>query len=377
MNEKEVAELRRRFKPEKSNITHIRGCYVNEQRQIISQFNQSLGMMTQEESEKFLGILKRTLSGGLGKNLLELTFSNQQVIDSEEHKLLMALRDSSLKDEEAVEAFFQKAIQSVDLEGNYLILLAHDTYDVPYRGKDGEVQQDASDQVDSYILCCVCPVKLTKPALSYSVDANEFHNRAADWLVAPPELGFLFPAFDDRSANLYSALYYSRSVTEHQQAFVDAVFHCPLPLPAAEQKEIFQTILAETLADDCSYTLVQAVHDQFCDLIDEHAESREEEPLALSKQEVKQVLAACGIDDSHVATFEEKYDAEFGADVVLSPRNLVDYKQLELRTPDVTIYVNPERGDLVETRIIEGVKYILIRADENVEVNGVNIHINS
>ena len=377
MNEKEVAELRRRFKPEKSNITHIRGCYVNEQRQIISQFKQSLGMMTQEESEKFLGILKRTLSGGLGKNLLELTFSNQQVIDSEEHKLLMALRDSSLKDEEAVEAFFQKAIQSVDLEGNYLILLAHDTYDVPYRGKDGEVQQDASDQVYSYILCCVCPVKLTKPALSYSVDANEFHNRAADWLVAPPELGFLFPAFDDRSANLYSALYYSRSVTEHQQAFVDAVFHCPLPLPAAEQKEIFQTILAETLADDCSYTLVQAVHDQFCDLIDEHAESREEEPLALSKQEVKQVLAACGIDDSHVATFEEKYDAEFGADVVLSPRNLVDYKQLELRTPDVTIYVNPERGDLVETRIIEGVKYILIRADENVEVNGVNIHINS
>ncbi len=377
MNEKEVAELRRRFKPEKSNITHIRGCYVNEQRQIISQFNQSLGMMTQEESEKFLGILKRTLSGGLGKNLLELTFSNQQVIDSEEHKLLMALRDSSLKDEEAVEAFFQKAIQSVDLEGNYLILLAHDTYDVPYRGKDGEVQQDASDQVYSYILCCVCPVKLTKPALSYSVDANEFHNRAADWLVAPPELGFLFPAFDDRSANLYSALYYSRSVTEHQQAFVGAVFHCPLPLPAAEQKEIFQTILAETLADDCSYTLVQAVHDQFCDLIDEHAESREEEPLALSKQEVKQVLAACGIDDSHVATFEEKYDAEFGADVVLSPRNLVDYKQLELRTPDVTIYVNPERGDLVETRIIEGVKYILIRADENVEVNGVNIHINS
>ena len=377
MNEKEVAELRRRFRPDRSGVSHVRGCYVNENREIVSRFDQPLGVMTQEENEKLLALLKRTLSGTLGKNLLDISFATQQVVRGLEHKRLMDLRGSELKDEEAVEAFFQKAIQSVDLEGNYLILLAHDTYDVPYRGKDGEVQQDASDQVYSYILCCVCPVKLTKPALSYSVDANEFHNRAADWLVAPPELGFLFPAFDDRSANLYSALYYSRSVTEHQQAFVDAVFHCPLPLPAAEQKEIFQTILAETLADDCSYTLVQAVHDQFCDLIDEHAESREEEPLALSKQEVKQVLAACGIDDSHVATFEEKYDAEFGADVVLSPRNLVDYKQLELRTPDVTIYVNPERGDLVETRIIEGVKYILIRADENVEVNGVNIHINS
>ena len=147
MNEKEVGELRRRFRPEKNGITHIRGCYVNENREIVSQFNQPLGLMNQEESEMILGIIRRTLSGTLGKNLMDIEFATQQVVDGEEHKLLMTLKNSSLGDEEAVQAFFRRVIDSVDVEGNYLVLLARDSYDVPYRSRDGEKQDDASSEV--------------------------------------------------------------------------------------------------------------------------------------------------------------------------------------------------------------------------------------
>ena len=153
MNEKEVAEIRRRFRQDKGNITHIRGCYVNDKKEIVTEFNQSVALMSQEESEKFLAILKRTLSGTLGKNLLDITFATEQVVHGEEHKLLMALRDSALKDDEAVHRFFDKVIQSVDLEGNYLILLTHDTYDVFFRSADGERQEDASSEVFSYKMC--------------------------------------------------------------------------------------------------------------------------------------------------------------------------------------------------------------------------------
>ena len=375
MNEKEVGELRRRFRPEKNGITHIRGCYVNENREIVSQFNQPLGLMNQEESEMILGIIRRTLSGTLGKNLMDIEFATQQVVDGEEHKLLMTLKNSSLGDEEAVQAFFRRVIDSVDVEGNYLVLLARDSYDVPYRSRDGEKQDDASSEVYTYILCSVCPVKLTRPALSYYVHQNEFHNLKADWVVSAPELGFLFPAFDDRSANLYGALYYSRDITESHEAFVDAVFHTAPPMPAAAQKETFQNILQGALAEDCRYEVVQAVQDQFCALIEEHRESKEAEPLKVSKGAVKCVLNSCGVSESHLESFDAKYDDEFGADAGLSPRNLVDTKQLEVRTPDVTIRVNPERSDLVETRTIDGARYILIRADEGVEVNGVNILI--
>ena len=83
MNEREVAEIRRRFRPDKSNITHVRGCYVNEQREIVAEFNQSLGLMPQEELEKFLSILKRTLSGTVGKNLIDIEFTTKQLVDSE------------------------------------------------------------------------------------------------------------------------------------------------------------------------------------------------------------------------------------------------------------------------------------------------------
>ena len=375
MNEKEIAELRRRFRQDKSSITHVRGCYVNENREIISEFDQSLTLSRQEDAEKILAVLRKTLSGAVGRNLLDIEFDTRQVVEGDEHRLLMALRDSRLADQEAVHALFRRVIASLDLAGNYLILLAYDAYDVPYRSKDGQRQDDASDQVFTYILCAVCPVKLTKDALSYYIQENQFRSVEADWVVAAPEVGFLFPAFDDRATNLYNALYYTRDISQSHPDFVDALFKSQVPMPAAVQKETFQSILGDTLEEECRDEVVQAVHDELCGMIAAHKESKEEDPLVISKVTVKQVLHECGVSPDHVERFEEQYDRQFGPEADLPPRNIVDEKQLEVKTPDVTIKVSPERSDLVETRVIDGRRYIHIRAEEGVEVNGVQIHI--
>lgn len=374
MNEKEIAEIRRRYRPDKGNIARLRGCYVNDQREIVSEFNQSLGLIPQQEAEELLAILKKTLSGTLSKNLIDIEFTTKQVLESEEHKLLMALKNSSLDDDDTVQAFYNCVIQALHLEGHYLILLACDKYDVPAFSKDGEKQGDSSE-VFSYFLCSICPVKLTKPALGYSVSTNEFRNITAGWAVSKPELGFMFPAFDDRSANIYNALYYSRDTAENHEEFVDAVFKSEIPMPAAAQKETFQSILGDTVADDCSLEVMQAVHEQLSGIIEEHKANQEEEPLVISKQTVTDVLKSCGVTESHMAAFEEQYDTKFGTNAEISPKNLINTKQFEVHTPDVTVRVNPERSDLIETRVINGVKYLLIRADGGIEVNGVNIHI--
>jgi len=375
MNEKEIAEIRRRFRPEKSNITHIRGCYVNEKREIVSEFDQPLATLPQEETECMLAVLKRALSGTPGRNLVDISFATRQVVDSDEHRLLMALRDSSLRDENAVRALFRRIIEVLAMEGTYLILLAHDAYDIPFRGKDGAALEDASGEVYSYILCAVCPVKPTKPALSYDVPENSFRSRLPDWLVGSPEAGFLFPAFNDRSADIYSALYYSKDPAENYPELIDAVFRVEAPMPAAAQKETFHTLLAETLSEECSYDVMQAVDSRLREMIEEHKANKAEEPLTLSGGAVKAVLESCGVSGEHVEAFGEKYEEEFGPDMELSPRTLVDNRQFEVRTPDVKIQVNPERTDLLETRIIDGSRYILIRAGEGVEVNGVPIRI--
>ena len=304
MNQKEINELRRRFRPEKSAISRVYGCYVNSSKEIVSDLDESLGMMPQEESEKYLSLLKKGLSGSLGKNLIDIVFSTQQVADSEEHRLLTTLWDSQLKDNEARQTFYHKVIDSLDMgDSSYLLLLACDSYDVPHRGKDDSLQADASDEVFTYIVCVVCPIKEGKVELGYFPGDNEFHC-AAGQTVASPELGFLFPAFDDRAANIYNALFYSRKANEIHQEFIDAIFHVEAPMSAVEQKEAFQSALSD--AFDCSLEVMQTVHEQLREKIKEHRESGSSEPLEMSASEIGQILQSCGIADEQVAAFQEK-----------------------------------------------------------------------
>ena len=165
MTEKEIGELRRRLRPDRTNITSVYGCYVSDSREILSSFRQSLSICTEDDKELYLGLLKKALSGSIDKNLLDLTFRTQQVADSDEHRLLMKLRETKLTDEETLRQFYQTVIDSLSIEGHYLILLAHESYDVPFKARDGAALEDG-DTVFSYILCAVCPVKPSKPALS-------------------------------------------------------------------------------------------------------------------------------------------------------------------------------------------------------------------
>lgn len=375
MNEKEVGEIRRRMRRDRSNMPAVYGCYVNTQKEIISEFSQSLGIMPENEAEKYFALLKRTLSGTIGKNLIDITFKTSQVADSPEHKMLMELRKTALKDEELRGRFYQKVMETVSLEENYLILLGCDSYDVPFKSKDDTLQKDASEEVYTYIVCAVCPVKQTKAMLHYVPEEKLFHDGAMMQMVAAPAIGFLFPAFDNRATNIYNALYYTKDVKQGQDAFVQAVFNTPIPKPAAEQKKSFEALLSTALDTECSLDVVQTVHDEICQRIEMHKESKLPDPLMITKEDVKTVLTECGVSQERVAKFSIDYDEAFGFEADLHPKNIIDNKRFEVRTPDVSIKVDPTRSDLIETRIIGGVKYIMICADEDIEVNGVSIHI--
>lgn len=375
MNTKEIGEIRRRQRRDRSNMTTIFGCYVNEQNEIISEFSQSLGMMPENEAEKYFALLRRTLGGTLGKNLIDITFKTSQVADAPEHKLLMGLRNSRLKDDALRMTFYKKTMESLSLEGNYLILLGCDSYDVPFKSRDGEVCADNSDETYSYLLCAICPVKQTKANLHYVPEEKQFHDGNMANVVSAPELGFLFPAFDNRATNIYNALYYNKSVKENHQNFVDYIFCAPVPKPAFEQKQSFEALLSRSLDDECSLDVVQTVHDSLCQQIELHKESKIPEALMINKEQVKTVLEDCGVNEQHLAKFSIDYDEAFGFEAQLHPKNIIDNRKIEISTPDVIIKVAPDRSDLIETRVIGGIKYILINAEEDVTVNGVSIHI--
>ncbi len=375
MNIKEIGEIRRRIRKDRSNMTAIYGCYVNSQKEIVSEFKQSVGMMPENEAEKYFGLLKKSLSGAVGKNLIDISFRTSQVAGSPEHKLLMELRATALNEESLRRELYKKIIENITIEESCLILLGCDHYDVPFKAKDDSIQADSSDETYTYLLCAVCPVKLAKPTLRYEAESKAFHDGGSAQIACAPEMGFLFPAFDNRATNIYNALFYTHSQKDSHQNLVEALFQVQPPKPAAEQKKSFEALLTTSLGEECSMEVVQTVHEQICQSIDMHKESKIPDPLLINKDQVKSVLAASGVSEEHIAKFSVDYDSTFGYEAELHPKNIINEKRFEIKTPDVSITVNPACSDLVETRIIGGVKYIMICADENIEVNGVNIHI--
>ena len=371
MNKKEINEIRRHMGPEKNNFQKIYGCFVNTQKQVIAEPSDSFGLLPEFEADAFCGLLKKTLSGVPGKNLLDISFATQDVMEGEDYRLLASLRDTVLADPELREAFFQKAIASVDLpETNFLILLVSDTYDVPVRNQNDDLEPEQADSVFRYIVCCICPVKDSKTELGYLAGEGSFRGCISPQVVGKPELGFLFPAFEDRAANVYQALFYTRDPGQLHTDFLRSVFHTEPPMSCVEQKEIFESILSESLTQEWDLETAQSFHEQLRERIEQHAEAKIPEPLELSLGEIEVILENCGINEEKAAEIRKKCKENFGEAAALSPANMIDSKRFELKTPQVKIQVDPEFSYLIETKVIDGRKYILIPSDDGVELNG-------
>lgn len=374
MNEKEIAEIRRRYRSDRSNISRICGCYVNEKKEIISEFDQSLGMMSEDDANGMLGLLKKTLSGHIGTNILEIDFTTEQVGSSEEYSLISRLRASELKDPTVRAELFSRIIENLELEGSYLILLAHDNYDVFDLNADGMRAED-STTVYSYVICAICPVKEGKPTMSYYFPEKCFRSICADTVLSRPEVGFVFPVLEGKETNIYKSLYYTKNLENNYSELANALFANELPMPAKEQKQTFGEVIEESVGEECSLRLVSSIHAQINEMIEERKNDGDDELPVVNKSDASSMLRYCGVSEDKIEAFEKNFDQSFGENAELPPSNISGAKQLQIETPEVSVKVNAGCGTTVDTRIIDGVKYILIRADSDVTVNGIKVKI--
>lgn len=372
MIKQEISELKKLFTQNNCSITRICGCYVDGEKNKKTELKQAFLALPEEEMFKYFEILRKTLSGTLGKNLLTLEFPLTTEDEGGTQDFLLRLRDSKLKDESLLEEFYDKIIETYEFVGNYLILIVHDVYDVPGRTMDGLDMEDASDEVYEYILACICPVNLSKPGLSYNAEENTFQNRIRDWVVGLPETGFLFPAFNDRCADIHSTLYYSKNSEDLKEGFVEQLLGCPLPLSAGGQKETFHALIEETLGEACDIEVVKNIHDKLNELAEEHKE--EQTPLVLDKNEVKTLFASSGVSNEKLEEFDRHYEETAGDDTPLLVSNVLNTRSFEVKTPDIVIKVKPERTDLIGTQTIDGRECLVIELGGNVEVNGITVH---
>ncbi|MBQ6622607.1 MAG: DUF4317 domain-containing protein [Mogibacterium sp.] len=376
MNRKEIREIRKRFAPEKENFSHIYGCYVNAAKEIVATMDLPVMTMEQEEREMYMNILKRTLSGALGRNLLQIEFDTDQVGVSDEHTLLQALRMSHLSDENMRQLLYDRIREHLEMEEtSYVILLAADSYDVPFKEGSGDWDEDSTDQYD-YFVCCVCPVRDSKAALRYYAEERSFRGASTGSLLSAPQIGFLFPTFEDRATNIYSALYYTHSASEIHEEFIEAIFHAPrVPMAPAYQKDAFGEALTEALGGECSLEVVKSVHAQLRERLALHKESHDPEAPEISLDEVDEILMAGGVSDDGIRQFHETCRKTFDDPLTLNPENLIESRKFEVVTPEAKITVDPEQVPAIKMQEIDGRRYLLIPVGEGVTVNGIELGI--
>ena len=371
MNKKEVLEIRKQFTPANCAITRICGCYVDHEKNKRLQTKDAFLSLPEEDAFKYFDIFKKTMSGTIGRNMLNMEFPLDAEMPGGNQDFLMKLRASKLEDDMLLEAFYDNIIESYVYEENYYIVLIHAMYDIPGRSSDDIEMFDASENVYEYLLCSICPVSLSKPGLSYDTQDNRIHDRIRDWIVEMPDKGFLFPAFNDRDTDIHSVLYYTKKSEDLQEEMIDNVLGARIPMSADTQKETFQMLIEDTLGEEGDYETVRNIHETLNDMIEEHKE--EPEPLALDKTDVKKIFEQSGVPSEKMEEFDKNFEETAGERTSLLAANIAESRKFNIETPDVVIKVNPERMDLVETRVIDGRPCLVIAVDHHIEVNGINV----
>ena len=373
MTRKELNEIKSQYTLEDCGILRLCGCYVDGVRNKITQFNENFLNLPEEEKHKYFDIFKKTLSGTPGKNLVDMKFNVDAYADEGARTFLMNLRDSGLKDDRLLNEFYDRIINNYSYVGNYLILLINQVYDIPAVTTDNIEMDDASDEVYSYILCSICHVNLSKPGLGYDEEDNNFHDKKQNHMVDVPDVGFLFPAFNKRSADEDMTLFYTKDVSEFEDGLIDCLLDCAVPLPAKQQKETFTSLVNEALGEEADLEIVKNIHENLEQIIEEKKQESPA-PVMLDKTEMKDLLEKSGVKEEKLENFEEHFEMAAGEHGKLVASNVSSGKKFEVKTPDVVIKINSDKTDIVSTQVIDGRQCLVIQIDERLEVNGISVN---
>lgn len=379
MVKREVSEIKKQFTPANACIWRICGCYIDAEKQQKMHMKEPFSKLDEEETFKYFDIFKKVLSGRLGKSLLNLDFPLNEEKDGVCHPLLMKLRDTELDDDDALASFYDRIAENYLISDGcgYMILLAFCRYDIPGKGKDGSDMFDASDEIYSFIIGAICPLKLSKPGLSYKTEKNCIENNKRDMMVEMPSHGFLFPAFNDRTTDIHGMLYYTKAAEAPQEDFVKGVFGCKRWMTPGEQKDAFQLICEELNGGTMGYKLAQAVNENLLEMMEEKtlAGNRSGIGDTVSASELRRILENSGMEEEKLEKFDEIYHSFMKDGEDFSISNLVDENRFQIDTPDITIRTTPDYARNIKTRIVDNQPCIVIELYGDVSVNGLSVNV--
>lgn len=372
MNKKEIAEIRKQFSPENCAITRICGCYVDSEKNKKTSMKEAFLSLPEDEMFKYMDIFKKTLSGQTGKNLMSVEYTIAEEAANTPHNFLMDLRESKLADDDLTDKFYDAVIENYISSEPYYIILIHAMYDIPGKTSDNVKMFDSSDDVYEFIMCSICPVKLSKAALFYDTLTSKIENHAPNWIVNAPLTGFIFPAFNDRQTDIHGCLYYIKKSDVLQVEFVKNVLGCALEMSADDQNDAFKNVLADTVGSNGKIEDLLSVYREICERLEGSEWSGQE--CLLSKSDAEQLIVddAWGGEVTEIC-FNESWDEHVGKDASLPVQNIAGGKKLAIECGNAEIKVEPWYSDGISEKIIDGQRCLVIPVNSHLTVNGIDL----
>lgn len=373
MNKKEVAELRKLFKPDTTAIDFIVTAFVKHTErgtEITSIDKNRLLAMDDSEVFKYLDIAKRTLSGTLEKNLLNIEFPTSECSEGGCQDRLYKLLSSGFNNDDMLEDFITRIADNYDTAEHLMIQLVHGSYDVPVKAKDKATLED-SDTVYDYMICSICPMILEKAGICYDTQENKFKPLEQKLIADKPVAGFLYPAFNNRATDLYQALFYAKKMEDIHSELITALTGGKTPVPADMQQKLFSDIVSK-VTKVMDFDDTRNIHSEIREKID--TRHFNEEDTHITKNDIKAIIGGAidGVDEDAVDKAYDEVMADYD-DGSLALENIVDTTKFNIGVPDIEIKIKPEKAYDIEQKIVDGKKCFVIPMSGSVEVNGVPI----
>ncbi|MCR5294418.1 MAG: DUF4317 domain-containing protein [Lachnospiraceae bacterium] len=345
MDKNGLAEIRKVLRRDDPPVDWIYSFYVSPENDLSWQSFRKWLSLDEDESFRHKDILKKALSGSEGREIFSVGLASQA-------ETLFAVRTLEEANEEVLQDFAGRVIASYPHTDPYYGVLFHITYDVPAMSSDRRRLEDG-DVVYQSVVLALCPAQLSKAALGYN-DSDGVFELSRRWTIGAPVEGFLYPAFNDRIGDMNEVLY--RAKKEISSDLFIAFFDAVIPVTARMQKTAFNTLIDSLNASVESVALIQ----------DDLGHLDGENVSFLEKNETRSLIERCGMDAEN---FDEAYDEIIG-DTPLAVAALKE-AAVVFSTDSATIKVPADRAQLVSTREIDGITYLLVPVDGAVVVNGI------
>lgn len=312
----------------------------------------------EEVKEILLENSKKILTGTIGSKIFDLEINN----DAEGLEFLKYLSEGLNEDEfdVVVEDFIDDLISEINYEGDVVITtLLVETY-----FKHPETKELLSHK---HINFTVNPIVVSKKEINLSLPFKNLSTNRTNMVIdfKNPQEGFIFPSIENYKPNVNKILYYTGKTNNLNEKFIKNVLNSKVPLTAAQEKNIFNTVLKETVGESIPLSTISNVINDIAN----QKISNEDGTISLKK--FGKILEENGIKNAE----ESLKDVVSDTNSEVKIDNLIPTKKKGIKLNNSKLTISVDGNSIKNVSKIDkgGKKCLIIELDDDVMLDDFKI----